>query len=327
MWDSEYQVGAWIWAEKTFDQQTCRLWKAFELPRSAIASAHLRVTADNSYRLFLDGREIGQGGAWEALRDYDLSRILDGGTHVLALEAFNDYNEAGVVLGLRVRLADGQTVDVASDDTWRIVPNTELAWEQRKRPSKDWPSARIVAAFRDEPWAPLASIGRVLSVPPLQPMTVPFWQTGWVQISLLALCLITVLVSLRLAVQLTSQSKAQRLLHDERARIARDIHDDLGASLTKVVLLGEVAQSELPPGSETRVQIDQLCEKTRGALRAMNEIVWVVNSSRDTLQDFTTYICKYAQAFLQSTPIRCRLDIEDVPDAAFELPVRRNLFL
>jgi signal transduction histidine kinase len=327
-WNPDYEVGAWIWAGKTFDQQTCRFWKSFEIPRSAkITSAHLRLTVDNSYRVFLDGREIGQGGAWEALRDYNLIRVLDSGTHVLAVEGFNDYNEAGLTLGLRLQLSDGRMIKVASDETWRIVPTPEPGWEKRKHAAKEWPFARIVAAFGDDPWRDLIKTGRILSAPPVYPITTPFWKAEWFQIALLSVCGIAVVVCLQLGVRLASQSRAQRLLHEERARIARDIHDDLGATLTKVVLLGEVAQSELPPGSGTRAQIDQLCEKTRGALRSMNEIVWVVNSRRDTVQDFTTYICKYAQAFLQSTPIRCRLDIQETPDAVLELPVRRSLFL
>src|ERR1017187_3017180 len=53
-----------------------------------------------------------------------------------------------------------------------------------------------------------------------------------------------------------------------------------------------------------------------------------VNSRRDTLRDFAIYVCKYAQFFLNSAPIRCRLDVEpEIPPATFDLPVRRNLFL
>jgi nitrate/nitrite-specific signal transduction histidine kinase len=60
----------------------------------------------------------------------------------------------------------------------------------------------------------------------------------------------------------------------------------------------------------------------------MDEVVWAVNSRRDTVRDFISYVCKYAQLFLSSTPIRCRLDVEtEIPAAAFDLPVRRNLFL
>src|SRR6266536_5398450 len=50
-----FGVGSWIWADKTVDQQTCRFWRAFEIPPGVIKEARLRVTADNSFSLFLDG--------------------------------------------------------------------------------------------------------------------------------------------------------------------------------------------------------------------------------------------------------------------------------
>lgn len=169
---------------------------------------------------------------------------------------------------------------------------------------------------------------KIVRVAPEPPLLVHFWQKGWFQVTMLAVCGIAVLVCLRLMAQVTLQSKAQKLLQLERARIARDIHDDLGAGLTKLVLLGEVAQSELRGDSETRAQIGQLCERARDLSRNMDEVVWAINSRRDTLRDFATYVCKYAQAFLASTPIRCRLDVEpELPEMAFDLPIRRNLFL
>lgn len=163
---------------------------------------------------------------------------------------------------------------------------------------------------------------------PLQPIIVRFWQTGWFQLTLVSVCALAVLFCLWLLTQLGAQSKTQRFLQIERSRIARDIHDDLGARLTHLVLLGEVAQSELPADSGTRAQLDQICEKARDLSHAMDEVVWAVNSRRDTVRDFVTYVCKYAQFFLGSTPIRCRLDVEsEIPATPFDLPVRRNLFL
>ena len=71
-----------------------------------------------------------------------------------------------------------------------------------------------------------------------------------------------------------------------------------------------MVQSELQADSETRLQIAQLCEKARNLSHIMDEVVWAINSRRDTLRDFATYVCKYAQSFLESSPIRCRLDVE-----------------
>jgi signal transduction histidine kinase len=128
--------------------------------------------------------------------------------------------------------------------------------------------------------------------------------------------------------QVAVQRSAQGILQRERARIARDIHDDLGAGLTQLVLYGEVAQRETPAGSDTRAKFNWLCEKGRSLLGAIDETVWAVNSRRDTFGDFETYVCSYAEKFLKATPIRCSLEADaDIPDRPFALASRRNLFL
>ena len=124
-------VGSWIWAEQTFDRQECRFVRAFEIPRGAeVTAARLRVTADNSYQLFLDGQPIGRGGDWRVLIEYDLKLLLTPGEHVLAVSALNDFDVAGVILGLRVEMSDGRVIErdgvatsvLAHDaDGWRIV--------------------------------------------------------------------------------------------------------------------------------------------------------------------------------------------------------------
>ena len=53
-------LGQWIWETNTFDRQTVRFWKTFEVPLKAqVIRATLRITVDNGYTLFLDGEEIG----------------------------------------------------------------------------------------------------------------------------------------------------------------------------------------------------------------------------------------------------------------------------
>jgi signal transduction histidine kinase len=118
------------------------------------------------------------------------------------------------------------------------------------------------------------------------------------------------------------------LLERERDRIARDIHDDLGAGLTQLTLLGELVLRETPPGAATREQLDSLCGKSRRLLGTMDELVWTVNSRRDTVQDFAAFVCEHAQEYLASTPVRCRLDVpDDLPQTPLDLPARRNLLL
>ncbi len=321
-----YGVGSWIWAAETRDQQTCRFWKTLRLPNApAVERAQLRLTADNSYRLFFDGRELGRGAEWRALTDYDVKSLLTPGEHVLAVEVFNDNGGAGMILGLNVQFANGKVMEIVSDSSWRIASNRDKRWATRTSPPATWPAATVVAALRDYPWQ---NQPWIVHAQPTAPAAARFWQSAWFQFGLLAACLAAAAACLHLLGRLAIQSRAQQIVSRERARIARDIHDDLNSRLTELVLLGELSRRELPMDSATRGRFDQMCESARGLLRATNEVVWVVNSQRDTLQDFASYVCSHAQTFLQATPIRCRFDLDDDMAAVpCGLDVRRNLFL
>ena len=319
-------IGHWIWADKTEDKQTCRLWRKFEVPSGALVSlAMLRITADNGYRVFLDGLEIGRGGDFNDLTEYNVTQLVTPGPHVLAVEGFNDALAAGVILGLQIQMLNGQQIRVLSDPSWLVVPTEEKNWTTRGEPKAGWKHAHIVAFAGKFDWA---RPKRILSSPPLLPRTIYFWQRGWFLFSMLSVIVVAVVFSIRQGLKLTVQTRSQKLLERERDRIARDIHDELGAGLTQLTLLGELVLRETPPGAATREQLDSLCGKTRRLLGTMDELVWTVNSRRDTVQDFAAFVCEYAQEFLSSTPIRCRLDVPDhLPPTPLDLPARRNLLL
>jgi signal transduction histidine kinase len=168
----------------------------------------------------------------------------------------------------------------------------------------------------------------MIESPPILPQLIHFWQRGWFLAALLSVIALAVILSIRQGLKLAVQTRSHKLLERERDRIARDIHDDLGAGLTQLTLLGELVLRETPPGAATRTQLDSLCGKSRRLLGTMDELVWTVNSRRDTVQDFAAFVCEHAQEFLASTPIRCRLDVPDnLPPTPLDLPARRNLLL
>lgn len=326
-------VGPWIWAPNTHDKQTCRFWRSFEIPRGAkVAAAHIRISVDNGYRLMLDGRTIGVGSDWRSISEYDLGGYLKAGLHVVAVEGFNDNREAGLQFGMKINLKDGRVIEIISDEEWRLAPPDAGEWQTMHRAPTNWAWAVEVGSRLPRPDAPLAWYDRkptmLVKVPVPPPVKLGFLQSVWFQVILWVLIALAALLCLRLMARLAMQSRAQQLLDRERTRIARDIHDELGARLTELALEGEVIQTELPAGSPAGTKLEALCEKARSASGAMDELVWVLNSKRDTLRDFTTYACKHVHRFLEPTPIRCRLDVPpDLPDVALELPVRRSLLL
>jgi signal transduction histidine kinase len=323
---SELGVGDWIWTTNVADRQACHLWRAFDIPQTApVVRAELRMTADNSYTAYLDGREIGRGGDANSLAEYDLTWLISPGHHVLAVEAFNDTLDAGVILGLRLKLANGRKIEVFSDPTWRVVTGDDRNWKTKKQADASWLPAQVVGyagkAWWQHPY-------KIIQVPPLQPPVVHFWQQGWVLIILVLACLTVAVLWVRQGLQLALQTRAQNLLERERARIARDMHDDLGSGLTQLTLLGELLLHELPRESETRKRLNELCAKARRLLNSMDEIVWMVNPRRDTVKDFAAFISEHAQQFLASTSILCRQEMaDDLPVIPLGLPQRRNLLL
>jgi signal transduction histidine kinase len=328
--DATNGLGTWIWAHKTFDRQNCRLWKEFDIPAGAkVRAALLRMTADNGYQFFLDGRELGQGADWHALTEYDLSLLLKPGHHVLAVDGFNDFFQAGVIMGLQIKFADGKTLEIKSDESWRVVPDDERDWENIKHPRPDWESAKLITSTNRAPdWNDPRWPLDFVSVPRFLPTVIPFWQSGWFHLLLAFSSGIIFMACFWLTAQLLIHNQERRLLNLERSRIARDIHDDVGTRLTKLVLQGEVAQSTQPADSNARRQFDQICEGLRGVLGAMDEVLWAVNPRHDTLANFIAYICDYAQTFLQNTKIQCLLEVEpDMPPLNFDLPLRRSLLL
>lgn len=122
------------------------------------------------------------------------------------------------------------------------------------------------------------------------------------------------------------QVERQRAIERDRARIAKDIHDDLGAGLTHIALLSELARRDSP--QELPNHVAQISEMARELTRNMDEIVWAVDPENDTLDSLVTYVSKFAQEYLSVAQVRCRLDVPaELPPYVLPAEVRHNLFL
>lgn len=312
-------VGNWIWDATVLDRQECRFVREFEIPEGAVVEeALLRVTADNSYQLFLDGQPIGRGGDWRVLIEYDVTRLLGAGSHVIAVAVVNDFDVAGLVAGLRVKLRGGAVIEIGTDPSWMVLVEDAGDWPKPVKPFRARPSVVVDAAIEGG-WNP-----PVYHAPISEPVRVTLWERRWFQVSLLAAGAAGLAGVFILSSRLVLKSQAERVVRRERARIAADLHDNLGGGLTQLVMLGEVLRREAA-GDE---RPGRLCEQARELAREMNETVWLINSQRDTVRDLASYVTRYAEAFFHDTAVRCRFEIDDaLPDVPCDLGVRRNLFL
>ena len=120
----------------------------------------------------------------------------------------------------------------------------------------------------------------------------------------------------------------ERAVERERTRIAKDIHDDLGASLTRITLLSQTARHDLGNPVQAAANLDRIYATAVDLTRAMDEIVWAVNPRHDTLESLASYFGSYAQDFLAAANMSCRLDLSvHLPGWPLTAEIRHNLFL
>ena len=132
----------------------------------------------------------------------------------------------------------------------------------------------------------------------------------------------------RRAARELAAANSRAALAEERARIARDLHDDLGANLAEIAMISELARESLPPYHPARGPLDKIFHRAEGNARRLGEIVWAVNPSNDTLEHFTKYLCKFAQDYLAAADVRCRFHLpETMPSGALTAAQRYHLLL
>jgi signal transduction histidine kinase len=120
----------------------------------------------------------------------------------------------------------------------------------------------------------------------------------------------------------------QRALEQERARIAQDLHDELGSGLTEISMLGVRARPALGTDQKRGRYLEQIGEKARQLVSALDEIVWAMNPSHDSVASMVSYFSLYADRFLGLANIAWRLESPFTKDnQAVDSRHRHELFL
>jgi ligand-binding sensor domain-containing protein/signal transduction histidine kinase len=159
------------------------------------------------------------------------------------------------------------------------------------------------------------------------------WQTWWFQM----LCAGTVLggvgglariVTHRRLKRRLELMRQQQAVERERTRIAKDIHDELGSSLTRIMFLGRTTRQDLAEHKEIEPHLRKIETSCDAILQTMDEIVWAVNPENDNLDGLIDYLSEYAGEFFEGTSVRCQFELPVTPPS-FVLPaeVRHDLFL
>jgi len=161
----------------------------------------------------------------------------------------------------------------------------------------------------------------------------PFWMTGWFRV-LLGLCAAGLVAgtvrffSTQKLKRKLKTAESQTTLERERVRISKDMHDELGASLTKITLLGELAKRDVSNPGKMEQHLDLIANASRDVAGTMDEIVWAVNPRNDTVDNLAAYLIDYTTEYLSVSTLQLQTDVpEDLPARHVSAEIRHNVFL
>lgn len=251
--------------------------------------------------------------------------LLPGGTGPVITEpgrARLEFRFVGLSLGApekvtyRARLA-------GLDDSWRELGTQRVASFEAVPPGKY--TFEVIAVNGDGLRSPAPARIAVVIEP-------RFWETAWFYLSVGALILLVATGTGWVAARIKLKTrihllKIRNARESERSRIARDLHDDLGASLTEISILAALAAED---AAKTPLQpaLDQLSVKAKHVVGSLDEIVWAVNPREDTLRSLVDYIAAFAHEFLDIARIPLRLDVaRDIPELRLVTSQRHAVFL
>ena len=162
----------------------------------------------------------------------------------------------------------------------------------------------------------------------------PFvWQTWWFRLtagtSLVAVLAWSIRVYERRKVRRKLEELERRnAIERERTRIARDIHDDLGAGLAQIGLLADLGATQAADAQKVETTFSTIGARARTAVSALDEIVWAANPRNDSLPRLADYLCHLADECFEHGSLRCRKEVPTgLPPIAVGAELRHNLAL
>lgn len=151
----------------------------------------------------------------------------------------------------------------------------------------------------------------------------PFWKTKWFISSIVFVVL--------LLIYAVHRERLNKLLAVEKIRnkVARDLHDDMGSTLSTINILSSMAKSKMSTDPvKTAGYLGKISDNSQRMMEAMDDIVWSIKPSNDSMQRVTARMREFATNVLEAKDILLHFNVaEEVYAVKLNMEARRDFFL
>jgi ligand-binding sensor domain-containing protein/two-component sensor histidine kinase len=150
----------------------------------------------------------------------------------------------------------------------------------------------------------------------------PFWQKAWF-IALFILGILGVVFSFY-----RYRIRQLQRIQNVRNRIASDLHDEIGSSLTHINILSEIGRKKLGQDDQPQQLFKRIGEEVQSSSEALDDIIWSVSSREDTAEDLISRMRRYASELFDAKGITFVLQVENLDEnQTLGLELRRDIYL
>ena len=122
-------------------------------PGQKIKSANCKITADDSFTMYVNGKTAGKGRRWNQLYSLDIRKHLIAGRNVIAVEATNSGNgAAGLICEIQVTFDKAKPLMIRTDKKWLSHPEGRDKWKTADFDASQWKAVVDIGNFGRAPW-------------------------------------------------------------------------------------------------------------------------------------------------------------------------------
>ncbi|MBN9352300.1 MAG: hypothetical protein J0H55_16595 [Chitinophagaceae bacterium] len=159
----------------------------------------------------------------------------------------------------------------------------------------------------------------------------PFWETWWFRITVMVTLIFFVVLFTKIIAQRRLKRRIEKLEHlealnQERERIAREMHDDIGAGLTQISLISENIKHRT--GKSSLEKANEISDISRRMIGNISEIVWSLNPENRNFPQLIAYLREQVYKQLEYSTIDYKIQFPDkIPDVPLAPAQRRNILM